>query len=133
MTIVVSQHAGGSERFDKAHVEHVNISFTILDNILDYLKFIFPSVPLTPHQIGIGQEVTLISNTSHALKVFSRPIMTFEDALDHHKTTTPTDRQIFSKTKLVEVTNVQLIEEVISQLVVEGQSNLGLWVNISKT
>ncbi len=42
----------GSERFDKEHVELVNLSFTILDNRLAYLEFISTSVPLTPHQIG---------------------------------------------------------------------------------
>jgi hypothetical protein len=46
------------------------------------LEFISISVPLTPHQIGIGQEVTLISNTPHASKVFITPIMTFEDTRD---------------------------------------------------
>ncbi len=52
MTNIVSQLMEGSERFDKEHVELVNLSFTILDNRLAYLEFISTSVPLTPHQIG---------------------------------------------------------------------------------
>jgi hypothetical protein len=39
----------GSERSDKKQNEHVNPSFTILDNILESLGFIFVNVPLTPH------------------------------------------------------------------------------------
>jgi hypothetical protein len=79
MTIVVSQTMESSERFDKEHVEHVNPSFTILNSRLESLEFISINVPLTPHHIGIGQEVTLISSTSHASKVFTTPITTFED------------------------------------------------------
>ncbi len=52
-----------SKRFDKEWVEHVNPSFTILDNRSKSLEFLSTSVLLTPHQIGIGQEVTLISST----------------------------------------------------------------------
>jgi hypothetical protein len=79
MTIIVSQHVEGSERFDKKHDEHVNPSFTILDSRLEYLELISINVPLTPHYIGIGQEVTLISNTPHVSEVFTTPIATFGD------------------------------------------------------
>jgi hypothetical protein len=82
MTIVVNKHVEDSERFDKEQVKHVNPSFTILDSRLESLEFLFASVPLTPHQIGIGQEVTLISSTPHASKVFTTPIVTFEDTLE---------------------------------------------------
>jgi hypothetical protein len=63
VTIVVSQLVEGSERFNKKHDEHVNPTYTILDNRLESLEFLSTSVPLTPHHIVIGQEVILISNT----------------------------------------------------------------------
>jgi hypothetical protein len=69
----------GSERSDKKHDENVNPSFTIVDSGLESLKFTCTNVPLTPHHISIGQEVTLISNTPHASQVFTTPITTFED------------------------------------------------------
>jgi hypothetical protein len=73
ITIVVSQHVEGSERFNNKHDEHVNPTYTILDNRLESLEFLSTSILLTPHQIGIGQEVTLISNTPHVSKVFTTP------------------------------------------------------------
>jgi hypothetical protein len=79
VTIIVSQPVEGSERFDKKHDEHVNFSFTIIDSRLESLEFTYTNVPLTPHQIDIGQNVTLISNTLHASKVFITPVTTFED------------------------------------------------------
>ncbi len=82
MTTIVSQLVQNSERFDKEQVKLNNLSFTIINSILEYLEFIFTSVLLTPHQIGIGQEVILISSTFHASKVFTTPITTFENTLD---------------------------------------------------
>jgi hypothetical protein len=49
ITNFVSQHVEGIERFDKKQYEHVNPSFTILDNRLESLEFICVNVPLTPH------------------------------------------------------------------------------------
>ncbi len=49
MTTDVSLPVEGSERSDKKKNEPINPSFTILDNILEYLGFIFVNVPLTPH------------------------------------------------------------------------------------
>jgi hypothetical protein len=62
----------------------------------------------------------LISNTLHASKVFTTPIATFEDTLDRQKIITPTNLQILNQVELVEVTNVELVEEVISKLVTKG-------------
>jgi hypothetical protein len=72
----------GSERYAKQHVQLVNLSFIVLNNKIKSLEFLFASLPLTPHQIGIGQEVILISSTPHASKIFTTPIGTFEDTLD---------------------------------------------------
>ncbi len=69
----------GNNRFDKKHDELVNSSYTILNNRLESLEVLSTNVPLTPHQIGIGQKVILISNTPHALEVYTTPIVTFED------------------------------------------------------
>jgi hypothetical protein len=82
MTTIVDQPMEGSERSDKKQNEPMNILFTILNSRLKFLEFISTNVPLTPHQISIGQEVILISDTLHALKVFSTPITTFEDTLN---------------------------------------------------
>jgi hypothetical protein len=49
----------GIERFDKKRDEHVNPPFIIIDNRLKYFEFISTSVFLTPHPIGLSQEVTL--------------------------------------------------------------------------
>ncbi len=59
MTIIVNQLVEDSERSNKEQVELVNPSFTILDSRLESLEFISTSIPMTPHQIGIGHEVTL--------------------------------------------------------------------------
>ncbi len=75
-----------NKRSDKEHVEPVNPSFTILDSKLESLKFLFASLPLTPHQIGIRQEVILIPSTSHASEVFTTPIATLK--------THPIDRRL---------------------------------------
>ncbi len=56
-----------SKRFDKEQVEPINPSFAILDNRSKSLEFLYGSLPLTPHRIGISQEVTLISSTMHAM------------------------------------------------------------------
>jgi hypothetical protein len=48
-TIVVSKLVENSKRFDKKHVEPINPSFTILDNISKSLEFLYGSLPLTPH------------------------------------------------------------------------------------
>jgi hypothetical protein len=85
VTTIVSQPMEGIKRFDKKHDEHVNPPFTIIDNRLESLEFISTNVPLTPHLIGIGQKVTLISNTMHPLEVFTTPITTFEDTHDQQK------------------------------------------------
>jgi hypothetical protein len=120
MTIVVNQPMEGIERFDKKQDELVNPSFTILDNRFKILEFISISVLLITHQIGIGQNVILISNIPHASMVFTTPITTFEDTLDRHKTITPTDLQILSQVELVEATSVESIEKVINQFIIEG-------------
>jgi hypothetical protein len=46
--------------------------------------------------------------------------VTFEDTLDRQKIIAPTNLQILNQVELVEVTNVELVEEVISKLVTKG-------------
>jgi len=96
MTTVVNQPTEGSERSDKEQIEHVNLSFTILDSISEFLEIISTGVPLTPHQIDIGQEVILISSTPHASEVFITPITTFENTPNRQKITAPTGLQILN-------------------------------------
>jgi hypothetical protein len=40
---------------------------------------------LTPPQIGVGLEITLISKTPHALEVFTKPIVIFDETFNQHK------------------------------------------------
>jgi hypothetical protein len=68
----------------------------------------------------------LISNTPHALEVFTTPIATFENTPNWQKPTTPTILQILSEVEFVEVACVESVKEVISQMIIEGQSNLKL-------
>jgi len=72
------------------------------------------------------REVTLILSTSHVSEVFATPIMTFEDTPNCQKTTTLTRLQILNQMEVVEAPSAKPIEYVISQPIVEGQSNLGL-------
>jgi len=48
-TNVVNEHVVDNKKSNKEHVEHINPSFTILYNRLESLKFLFASLPLTPH------------------------------------------------------------------------------------
>jgi len=82
VVFVVNEHVKGSERSDKEQVEPINPSFTIMDNIIECLELLSANLPLTPHQIGRSQYITLISSTPHASEVFTTPIATFEDTLD---------------------------------------------------
>ncbi len=116
-----------SEKSAKKHVELVNPnSFIVLNSRVKYLEFFFTSLFLTPHQIGIGQKITLISSTLHALKVFMTPITTFEETLDRQKTATLTSFQILNQVELVEERGVKPIEGAINQLVIEDRVNLRL-------
>jgi len=90
------------------------------------LEFLFASLPQTPHKIGIGQEITIISSTLHASKVLMTPIATFEDTPDRQKITTPTGLQILNQAKPMEEVGVEHVERAINQLVAEDQANLGL-------
>jgi hypothetical protein len=66
----------------KKHVEPIDPSFFVYDSKIRPLEFLLATLLLTPHQIGIGQDITLIINTLHALEVFMTPIITFEKTLD---------------------------------------------------
>jgi hypothetical protein len=66
----------GSDKFVKEQIKHV------LDNGTRPLEFLFATLPLTPHHIGIGQEITLIINTMYVSKVFTTPITTFEETFN---------------------------------------------------
>ncbi len=56
----------GSEKSVEEQAEPIDPSFTILDSKLKPFEFLSTNLPLTPHQIGIGQEITLMSSTPHA-------------------------------------------------------------------
>jgi hypothetical protein len=77
----------GSERFAKEKAKSIDFSFIVLDSRVEPLELLSTSLPLTPHQIGISQEIVLISSTPPTLEVFTTPIITFEKTHDQQKTT----------------------------------------------
>ncbi len=68
----------------------------------------------------------------HALEAFITPITTFGNTHNWYKIIATTGLQILSQVELLEVVGAKLVEEFITQPVIQGQSNLGLWVNILK-
>jgi hypothetical protein len=54
----------------------------VVSSGLEFLEFLFTTILLTPPQIGVGSKITLISNTPHASKVLTTPLMTFEETLN---------------------------------------------------
>ncbi len=76
VTTTTTEFVEGSDKFVKEQIKHV------LDNGTRPLEFLFATLPLTPHHIGIGQEITLIINTMYVSKVFTTPITTFEETFN---------------------------------------------------
>jgi hypothetical protein len=62
---------------------HYFTSDPTLDSGVGPLECLSTTLPLTPHQIGIGQEIILIINIVHALEIFTTtPIANFEETPD---------------------------------------------------
>jgi hypothetical protein len=68
--------------------EPIDAPSFVVNNKLETLKFLFTTIPLTPPQISVGLDITLISNTPHASKVFATPITSFEETPYQHKIAT---------------------------------------------
>ncbi len=83
------------------------------------MEFLFTNLPLTPHQIGIGQEIILSSSTPHALKVFTTPVTTFEETPNQQRIIVLTSLQILNQVELVEEACVEHVERAINQPVVK--------------
>jgi hypothetical protein len=79
------------------------------------LEFLFTNLLLTPHQIGIGQEIILSSSTPHASKVFTTPITTFEETPNQQRIVVLTSLQILNQVELVEKACVEHVEKAINQ------------------
>jgi hypothetical protein len=75
---IINELVRGNERSAKEQVELVDLSFIVLNNIVKYLESLTVRLFFTPHHVGIGLKITLISITMHALEVFMTPIATFE-------------------------------------------------------
>jgi hypothetical protein len=104
-----------SDKAVKEHVELVNPSFIVFVSGIGPLKFLLATLPLTPHHIGIGQEIILIISTPHASEVFTTPIATFQETLDQQIVfVVPTSFAILSQVKLVEETSAKLVEEAVT-------------------
>jgi hypothetical protein len=52
--IATTKLVDSSDKSIQEHVEHVDLSFTVFDIGTDPLEFLLVTLPLTPHQIGIG-------------------------------------------------------------------------------
>ncbi len=126
VTTVTNELMKGSEKFVKQQVELVDPSFTLQNSRIEPLEFLFVNLPLTPHWIGISQEIILISNTLHVTKVFITPIMTFEETFDRQRTIVMTGLQILNQVEFVEEASAELVKGAINQPVAEDQANLGL-------
>jgi hypothetical protein len=123
-----------SDKSVKEHVELVDPSFTVFVSGIGPLKFLLATLLLTPHHIGIGQEIILIINTPHASEVFTTPIATFEETLDQQIVfVVPTGFEFLSQVKLVEETHVKLVEKAVTRPVAEDQENLELGACILRT
>ncbi len=68
----------------------------------------------------------MISNTPHALKVFTTPITTFEEIHDRQKTKALIGLQILGQIEPMEEVSVKLVIGAINHPIVEDQANLGL-------
>ncbi len=68
----------------------------------------------------------MISNTLHASGVFTIAIMTFEETPNQQRTVVLTCFQIFSHTKPMEETCVELVKGAINQPIREDEANLAL-------
>jgi hypothetical protein len=82
ITTITIEPVRGSEKYVKEQAKLIDPSFIVLDRGVGPLEFLSTSLLLTPHEIGIGEEITLISSTPHVLKVFTTPIVTFEETHD---------------------------------------------------
>jgi hypothetical protein len=58
-------------------IEHFVTPSLMVNSRVEPLKKLFASMPLTPLQRDVGQEIIFIFSTPHALKVFATPITTF--------------------------------------------------------
>jgi len=111
VTTIVVELVEGSVKSIMDQVELVDPPFTVLDSGVGPLEFLSTTLPLTPHQIGIGQKIILITNILHALEVLTTtPIATFEETCDQQRTTTLIGLQILNQVELLEETNVEPIE-----------------------
>ncbi len=54
VAIIVTEPVKGSEKFIMEQFELVDLSFTILNNGVGPLEFLYVSLSLTPHQTSIG-------------------------------------------------------------------------------
>ncbi len=111
VTTIVVELVEGSVKSIMDQVELVDPPFTVLDSGVGPLEFLSTTLPLTPHLIGIGQKIILITNTLHALEVLTTtPIATFEETCDQQRTTTLIGLHILNQVELLEETNVEPIE-----------------------
>ncbi len=57
VTTAITELVESSDKSIKEQVEHVDPSFIIFNSGIGPLEFLLATLPLTPHQIGIGQEL----------------------------------------------------------------------------
>jgi len=72
---------------------------------------------LNPPHIGVGLEITLLSTTFHASKIFVMPPTTFVNTLVQLEFVVEIGTQILSIIEHMGRINIKLIEKIINQLV----------------
>jgi hypothetical protein len=95
----------------KIILEHVVTPTLVVSTKVGTLEFLTTTIPLTPPQIGVGLEITLLSNTTHALEIFATPITTFEERPVQLKATSKIGIQPMSNIEFVEMTNNIIVEK----------------------
>jgi len=74
--VITIEHVEGNIETSRENTKPIDTS--TITNIVEPLEFLSTTLPLTPPQIGIGQDIILISSTPHPSKVFRMMIMTFD-------------------------------------------------------
>jgi len=103
--------------FVEVTTKHVITPSLVVNSRIKPLKFLFINIPLTPPQIVIGLEITLISTTFHASNVFFMPPTTFVKILVQLQFVVEIGAQLLNSVEHVGGTNIKPIEKIIDQFV----------------
>ncbi len=83
----------------------------VISNRIKPLELLYITIPLTPPQISVGSEITLISSTLHTLKIFVTLTTSFINTHVQLVFTTKTSTQFMGSVEDVEEIGIKLVEE----------------------